>query len=117
MVCTRHGRDLSVQPCDRYTAGSAAHDLTTVPGLIAAVIAVLAISAGGLCHLATVCMSFVFINAATHGRCMAIPEGWREVSPEYMQIGTCLAARSAILAMLTWSMGAMWVLEQLLLLA
>lgn len=94
------------------TAGSATHDLTTVPGLIAAIIAVLAIRAGGLCHLATVCTSFVFINVATHGRCMAIPEGWREVSPEYMQIGTCLAASSAILAMITWCMGAMWVLEQ-----
>jgi len=29
-----------------------------------------------------------------------------------MQIGTCLAARSAILAMVTWCMEAMWVLEQ-----
>ena len=94
-------------------AGSATHDLiTTVPGLVTAVIAALAIQAGGLCHLATVCTSFVFINSGTHGRCMAIPEGWREYSPEYMQIGTCLAARSAILALIAWCMGAIWVLEQ-----
>jgi hypothetical protein len=72
----------------------------------------MALCAGGLCHLATVCTSFVFINVATHGRSLAIPEGWRLESPEYMKNGTCLAGRSALIALLAWAMGCVWILEQ-----
>jgi len=79
---------------------------------MSAIISVLALPAGGLCHLATVCTSFVWVNSATHGRSIAVPESWREAPPEYVQIGTLLAARSSILALLAWAMGAMWVLEQ-----
>ena len=62
--------------------------------------------------MATVCTSFVFINSGTHGRSMTTPEGWREYVPDYMQLGTCLASRSALLALLTWGIGGMWILEQ-----
>ena len=88
------------------------HDLTKTSGLVTAIITVMALCAGGLCHLATVCTSFVFINVATHGRSMVVPEGWREESPEYVLLGTCLAARSAIIAILCWSLGGVWILEQ-----
>ncbi len=81
-------------------------------GLVSAVLAILALSAGGLCHLATVCTSFVWVNSSTHGRSIAAPEGWREAPPQYVQTGTWLAARSSILALLAWAMGAMWLLEQ-----
>ena len=91
-------------------SGSTKHDLSTVRGLVAAVIAVLGVRAGALVHMATVCTSFVFLNSGTHGRSIAAPEGWRELP--YMVLGTILASRSSLLALLSWALGAMWVLEQ-----
>ena len=89
--------------------GSSTHDLTTTSGMMAAVIALLSIAIGGLIHLATVCTSFVFINSATHGRSMWCPEG---ASLDYVHLGTVLASRSSVLALLAWALGATWVLEQ-----
>lgn len=93
-----------------HCQGHLSHDLTSVRGLIAAVIAVLGVRCGGCVHLATVCTSFVFINSGTHGRCIAMPEGWRDLP--YMVLGSTLAARSALLALLAWGLGGMSVLEQ-----
>ena len=73
-------------------------------------IAILAITCGGLVHLATVCTSFTFINVGTHCRSIAFPLGRNELS--YVDLGSVLAGRSSLLALLTWSMGAFFVLEQ-----
>ena len=89
--------------------GSQTHDLSSTSGLVAAVMAVLSVVIGGLVHLATVCTSFVFINAATHSRSMWCPEG---ADLDYVELGTTLASRSSLLALLTWAMGATWTLEQ-----
>lgn len=89
--------------------GSQTHDLSSTSGLVAAVMAVLSVVIGGLVHVATVCTSFVFINAATHCRSMWCPEG---AELDYVELGTRLASRSSLLALLTWAMGATWTLEQ-----
>ena len=91
--------------------GSTTHDLSSNAGLLTAVVAVLCISIGGLIHLATVCTSFVFINSGTHGRSSFCPEGLH-ADREYVQLGTTLASRSSLLALLAWAMGAVWILEQ-----
>ena len=89
--------------------GSLTHDLTTTSGMVAAVIALLSIVIGGLVHLATVCTSFVFINSGTHGRSMWCPEG---AGLDYVHLGTVLASRSSLLALVGWALGSVWVLEQ-----
>ena len=65
---------------------------------------------GGVCHLGTVCTSFNFMNSGTHRRSIAFPLGWQHFP--YMELGNVLAARSAVLALLAWAMGAFPVLEQ-----
>ena len=95
--------------CIMSRPGSPTHDLTTTSGMVAAVITLLSIAIGGLVHLATVCTSFVFINSATHGRSMWCPEG---AGFDYVHLGTVLASRSSLLALVSWALGSVWVLEQ-----
>ena len=59
--------------------------------------------------MGTVCTSFTWVNAGTHQRSVAFPLG---ASREYVQVGSVLAARSALIALLTWGVGAVWTLEQ-----
>lgn len=70
----------------------------------------MSISCGACVHLATVCTSFTFINCGTHGRSLAFPLGNSQYS--YVQLGSCLASRSAMLALLTWAWGGFWSVEQ-----
>lgn len=60
--------------------------------------------------MGTVCTSFNFMNSGTHKRSIAFPLGWH-LFP-YMELGNVLGARSALLALLAWAMGAFPVLEQ-----
>ena len=91
--------------------GSPTHDLSSNVGLLTAVVALLSIAVGGLIHLATVCTSFVFMNSGTHGRSSFCPEGLNG-DLEYIKLGTTLASRSSLLALLAWALGAVWILEQ-----
>ena len=50
------------------------------------------------------------MNSGTHRRSIAFPLGWQHFP--YMELGNVLAARSAVLALLAWAMGAFPVLEQ-----
>ena len=84
--------------------------MTAAKGLICAVVCILSLSCGSMCHLGTVCTSFNFMNSGTHTRSIAFPLGWTRYF--YMDIGDILAGRSAVLALLAWGMGAMPVLEQ-----
>lgn len=90
--------------------GSDAHDLSTAQGLVSAALAIMCTTSGALVHFATVCTSFTFINRGTHGRSIAFPLGRSEL--EYVALGSALAARSALLAMLAWARGCCFVLEQ-----
>ena len=67
------------------------HDLATPLGIVVTVIAILALDAGALCHLGTVCTSFVWINSGTHDRCLAFPMG-RDIP--HVNLGNHLAAVS-----------------------
>ena len=91
--------------------GSTAHDLTSSMGLVAAVVCILGMRCGALCHLATVCTSFTCVNSGTHKRSISFPLGWRW-DLNYIQLGNVLAARSAVLALLTWGWGGFPTLEQ-----
>ena len=91
--------------------GSPTHDLTSSQGLIYAVVCILGLCCVGLCHLGTVCTSFIFINSGTHQRSISFPLGWR-TDLDYVVLGNVLAARSAVLAVLAWACGGFPVLEQ-----
>ena len=84
---------------------------TSAQGLIYAVVCILGLRCGGLCHLGTVCTSFIFINSGTHQRSICFPLGWR-TDLDYVVLGNVLAARSAVLAVLAWACGGFPVLEQ-----
>ena len=79
-------------------------------GLVAAVISVLALRCGALCHLGTVRTSFIFMNSGTHTRCISFPLGRNDL--DYIELGNILASRSSILALLSWAWGAFFCLEQ-----
>ena len=51
------------------------------------------------------------MNSGTHRRSIAFPLGWMQ-HLDYIDLGNVLAARSAVLALLAWAMGAVPVLEQ-----
>eukprot|EP00435_Cladocopium_sp_Y103_P056678 s1917_g19.t1 len=80
-------------------------------GLVSAVMAILSLCCGGLCHLGTVCTSFNYMNSGTHTRSIAFPMGWRP-HLTYVQLGNILASRSAVLAFLAWAVGGVPTLEQ-----
>ena len=84
--------------------------MTSAMGLVAAVVSILALRCGGLCHLATVCTSFIFMNSGTHRRCIAFPLGRTDL--DYVDLGNILASRSSVLAVLAWCVGGCPVLEQ-----
>lgn len=62
----------------RCASGSETHDLASTHGLVSAVVAILGLVCGGLCHLGTVCTSFNFVNSGTHTRSISFPLGWRQ---------------------------------------
>lgn len=95
----------------RCASGSETHDLASTHGLVSAVVAILGLVCGGLCHLGTVCTSFNFVNSGTHTRSISFPLGWRQ-DLSYVELGNILGGRSAVLALLAWAVGGMPVLEQ-----
>ena len=92
-------------------SGSETHDLASTHGLVSAVVSILGLVCGGLCHLGTVCTSFNFVNSGTHTRSISFPLGWRQ-DLSYVELGNILGGRSAVLALLAWAVGGMPVLEQ-----
>ena len=80
-------------------------------GLVGAVMAILSLCCGGICHLGTVCTSFNYMNSGTHTRSIAFPLGWRP-HLSYVQLGNIFAGRSAVLALLAWAVGGVPALEQ-----
>lgn len=90
--------------------GAGAHDLSTTNGFLVSILAILSIQCGGLVHLATVCTSFTLVNSGTHRRTLSQPLGRSDLA--YVDLGTCLASRSSLLALLAWALGGTFILEQ-----
>lgn len=78
-------------------------------GILCALGAVLHAEVGGWVHLGTPCTSYTWINKGTHARSVAFPEGNQQFS--YVQLGDRLANRSALIAMIAYSRGCLWSVE------
>ena len=60
-------------------------------------------------HFGTVCTSFTWINADTHGRRLWLPVGNEHL--DYVALGSRLVERTVLLAFLAWHMGAVFSIE------
>lgn len=89
---------------------SEAMDLTTSAGLLLALVVIRRVRRGGLVVFAPVCSTFSWMNAATSGRSILMPEGLPGV-PSVL-IGNILATRTVLLFQLCTAMHIVAVIEQ-----
>jgi hypothetical protein len=83
-------------------------NILTCRGYVRAVNDVLSLKPGGLCLLAVVCSSWVFMNRFTSGRSLLRPLG---NSRKYVKRANIMMARCCLLVELLAARGCVWVIE------
>ena len=83
--------------------------MDSTEGFLAGLFSILRLRPGSFVHFGTVCTSFTWINAGTHGRRLWQPLGIAHL--DYVALGSRLVERTVLLAMLAWHMGAVFSIE------
>ncbi|CAE7253613.1 unnamed protein product, partial [Symbiodinium sp. CCMP2456] len=92
-----------------FDLSSQTHDLDSTEGFLAGLFSILRLRPGSFVHFGTVCTSFTWINAGTHGRRLWLPVGNEHL--DYVALGSRLVERTVLLAFLAWHMGAVFSIE------
>ncbi|CAE6921658.1 unnamed protein product [Symbiodinium sp. CCMP2592] len=88
---------------------SETHNMDSTEGFLAGLLSILRLRPGSFVHFGTVCTSFTWINAGTHGRRLWQPLGNQHL--DYVALGSRLVERTVLLALLAWHMGAVFSIE------